>query len=302
MNTPEVSVVMSVHNGAEHLEQTLRSVLTQEGCEFEFVVVDDGSTDDTGRILDEWAARDERLRVIHQENTGLTRALIRGCAEARGEFIARQDAGDVSLPGRLKEQSHFLRSHPEIVVVASAVRFIAPGNEWLFDVEPPEIIQISPDIKNIKVPSLVGTLFRRDAYIQVGGFRREFYVAQDVDLWLRLIELGPCRGTKMLHYQAMMTIGGISSRRRPEQIQAAVIAIECAKRRRSLQSELELLDAFTMMAVPRHNQTRWKQASFYYFIAACLHKHNANAAHGYFGQAVRLNPFHVKALFRWFVG
>ncbi len=87
---PEVSVVMSVYNGAGSLPATLQSVLSQEGCHFEFIVVNDGSSDASGRILDEWSARDARLRVIHQANTGLTRALIRGCSEARGEFIARQ--------------------------------------------------------------------------------------------------------------------------------------------------------------------------------------------------------------------
>ena len=90
---PEVSVVMSVYNGASHLFATLDSILSQEGVKFEFIVVNDGSSDKTGRILNDYAQRDSRLRIIHQENTGLTRALIRGCDAARGEFIARQDAG-----------------------------------------------------------------------------------------------------------------------------------------------------------------------------------------------------------------
>ena len=98
---PKVSVVMSVYNGAEHLAETLDSVLQQEDCDFEFIVVNDGSTDSTASILDEYARRDPRLRIIHQSNTGLTQALINGCHQARGEYIARQDAGDVSLSSRL---------------------------------------------------------------------------------------------------------------------------------------------------------------------------------------------------------
>ena len=101
ISLPEVSIVMSVYNGACYLRAAVESVLDQQGVSFEFVVVDDGSTDESGAILDEYATRDPRLRVIHQQNTGLTQALIRGCSEARGEFIARQDADDVSLPGRL---------------------------------------------------------------------------------------------------------------------------------------------------------------------------------------------------------
>src|SRR3569623_742811 len=108
MRDPQVSVVMGVYNGAAALPATMRSVLDQEGCALEIIVVDDGSSDDTPRLLDEWAARDARLRVIHQANTGLTGALIRGCGEVRGEFIARQDCGDRSLPGRLRSQAALL--------------------------------------------------------------------------------------------------------------------------------------------------------------------------------------------------
>src|SRR5262245_6785124 len=97
----EVSVVMSVYNGASNLPATINSILSQEGVALEFIVVNDGSTDKTGEILDDYARRDNRVRVIHQKNTGLTRGLIRGCDAARGEFIARQDAGDISLPERL---------------------------------------------------------------------------------------------------------------------------------------------------------------------------------------------------------
>src|SRR5215467_1447738 len=115
---PEVSVVMSVYNGASHLVATLDSILSQEGVEFEFIVVNDGSTDNSGQILDEYAQRDSRLRVIQQDNTGLTRALIRGCDAARGEFIARQDAGDISLPGRLKSQVIVLRDQEDCIFVS----------------------------------------------------------------------------------------------------------------------------------------------------------------------------------------
>src|SRR6187455_3363395 len=99
--TPLVSVVMSVYNGAKCLRDSVQSVLAQEGVDFEFIIVDDGSTDASGSLLSEFAESDSRVRVIHQHNRGLTRALIQGCAAARGPFIARQDCGDLSLPGRL---------------------------------------------------------------------------------------------------------------------------------------------------------------------------------------------------------
>src|SRR5450759_1549651 len=115
---PEVSVVMSVYNGASHLAATLDSILSQEGVKFEFIVVNDGSSDKTGQILNDYAQRDSRVRIIHQENTGLTRALIRGCDAATGEFIARQDAGDASLPGRLARQLDVFRNNPHVVMTS----------------------------------------------------------------------------------------------------------------------------------------------------------------------------------------
>jgi glycosyltransferase involved in cell wall biosynthesis len=295
---PVVSVVMSVYNGADSLAATLDSVLNQTGCDLEFIVVNDGSADESGAILDRYAAADPRLKVIHQPNAGLTAALIRGCAAATGQFIARQDADDLSLPGRLKAQSEFLRDHPETVVVAGTTRFVAPGGEWMFDTIPPGEIAIELDVDRIRAPSLVSTTFRRDAYLQVGGFRQTFFVAQDMDLWLRLIELGPCRGLPEPHYQARMTLDGISSRRREEQIRMCSLAIDCARQRRSGADEAQLLAAFVRQPAKKQPATARYRAAFHYFIASCLRGHDRAAARRYYRMALRDNPFHLKALLR----
>jgi len=308
MNTPEVSVVMSVYNGAVHLEETLGSVLSQEGCDLEFIVVDDGSTDGTGRILDEWAARDGRLRVIHQENTGLTRALIRGCAEARGEFIARQDAGDVSLPGRLAPQCSYLASHPSVALVASGTRFVGPAGESLY-----EIARMGKElgaglsllsVEEIRGPSHHGsTMFRKEAYLCVGGYRPAFDVAQDIDLWLRLAEVGGSWGIGDIHYQARLAANSISGRRRDEQFRAGLLAIECARLRRSGRDDRGRLDAGNLQKKQAGNPTtRQEKARFYYFIGACLSKRDPVAARRYFKRAVRENPLFIKALGRSILG
>ena len=129
ISIPKVSVVMSVYNGACYLRAAVESILSQQGVVFEFVVVNDGSTDSSGTILDEYALQDPRLRVIHQNNTGLTRALIRGCGEARGEFIARQDADDVSLPGRLASLANLLSRDDRLAFVSSHVHVMDPDGE-----------------------------------------------------------------------------------------------------------------------------------------------------------------------------
>src|SRR5262245_14778340 len=97
---PEVSVVMSVFNGEQYLHESINCILNQQGVDFELVIIDDGSIDSTPRILADYARQDARIRLLTQQNMGLTAALIRGCAAARGEFIARQDVDDLSLSNR----------------------------------------------------------------------------------------------------------------------------------------------------------------------------------------------------------
>src|SRR5882724_692077 len=133
-DTPEVSVVMSVYNGATGLSRSVDSILSQEGVNLELIVVNDGSTDQSIDILQEYASSDERVRVISQQNQGLTKALVVGCAAAHAEYIARQDAGDISLPGRLIKQLNAMSENPDSAFVSCGTRFVGPKGEYLYDV------------------------------------------------------------------------------------------------------------------------------------------------------------------------
>lgn len=303
---------MSVYNGAQALPATLQGILAQQGCEFEFIVVNDGSTDATGRVLDEWAARDARLRVIHQANTGLTRALMRGCAEARGEFIARQDCGDVSLPGRLAAQATMLREAPDVVMVACGARFTGPRGENLYEVVRPGLTLQDGfamlDVNRIKgPPHHGGTMFRRSAYVAAGGYRAPFVVAQDIDLWLRLVEQGRCLGQPEVAYLASMEAGSISSRRRAEQWRIATLAIDCALQRRAGQKDQALLDAAAMLPKPVAKKASagslaLEKARFFYFVGSCLRHTDRAAARNYFRCAAGESPLFLRAWVRIFFG
>src|SRR5690625_2292310 len=118
---PRVSVLMAVYNGGEHLPQAVDSILSQTFSDFEFIIVNDGSTDDSQIVLDAYAKTDKRIRVLHQENTGLVGALNAGLEEARGEFVARMDADDVAFPDRLKEQVAFLDKNPSVGLLGARV-------------------------------------------------------------------------------------------------------------------------------------------------------------------------------------
>ena len=301
MNTyPEVSIVMSVYNGASRLAATLDSILTQEGVALEFIVVNDGSTDTSGRILNDYASRDSRLRIIHQENTGLTRALIRGCDAARGEFIARQDAGDVSLPGRLARQRVILDAEPAVVMVSCATCFVGPSDEKLYTVA-----QLSEEleeglrqltIEKVRGPSHHGsTMFRRSTYEQVGGYRVAFPVAQDLDLWMRVSEVGRCFAMPEMLYQAKLAPGSISAIRRDEQLRAAHSILACAAARRAGKSEAEHLSRWQIelaglrarAAAGRRRSTDSEHARFYYFMARMLGRNRPDRSRPYYWKSIR---------------
>jgi len=193
-----LSVVMGVYNGASTLAATLDSILAQTHRDFECIVVDDGSTDDTPRILAEYASRDPRLQVITQPNAGLTRALIAGCAAARGTYIARHDAGDLSDPRRFELQIRTLDADAELVFVSCWTAFAGPDLEPLYAargtglaVTPIRMIDPRCEHGVLDGPtSHPSVMFRRDAYDRAGGYRPQFYYGQDWDLWYRLAELG----------------------------------------------------------------------------------------------------------------
>jgi glycosyltransferase involved in cell wall biosynthesis len=300
----DVSVVMSVYNGAASLPVTLKSVLAQEGCSLEFIVVNDGSTDTSGAILDDWASRDPRLRVLHQKNMGLTRALVNGCRQAQGTFIARQDCGDQSLPGRLALQCEALRADGDCVAVSCFTRFVGPRGEELYtsEVDEPTLHRFlnAGSGGRFRGPSHHGSvMMRRKAHEQVGGYRTVFYFAQDLDLWTRLAELGRFAVLPRVLYEASLDPGSITGTQTKEQQQMSALIAEATVARRSGRSEEESLSAAATIRPVRGLARRYRMALGHYFIGSCLLRREPRAAAHYFSQAIALKPFLLRAWVRW---
>jgi glycosyltransferase involved in cell wall biosynthesis len=186
---PHVSVVMSVYNGERFLSEALESVLTQENCDFEVVVIEDGSTDSSGSILREYSRRDSRLIVHAQENEGLARALNRGFILARAPFVARLDQDDLAAPRRLERQRQFLREHADVAVVGGAVDFIdesgRPFSHWQY---PLTDTAIRREFAHTTALVHSAVMVRKAAFERARGYRPIFTAALDLDLWLRLAE------------------------------------------------------------------------------------------------------------------
>lgn len=305
MGSPVVSVVMGVCNGAGFLAETVESILRQEGVTLEFVIVDDGSTDGTVALLDGYAARDPRVRVIRQENTGLTRALIRGCREARGEYIARQDNGDLSLPGRLSRQCEALDSSPELVFVSCWTEYCGPELEYIATRKgtgrggaPVRIIDLSREEAALDGPTHHGSvMFRRKAYEQVGGYRPQFAVAQDWDLWYRLAEVGSFMTIAAPLYRARLLPGSISGERKPEQQALSRLSREALRLRQAGEPEAPVLEAAGRIW-PERRPSAAARAGWLYFIGEGLRRNGDRRAVHYFREALRENPLAGRIWFR----
>ena len=190
LGSPLVSVVMSVFNGERFLAEAVESILDQSFRDFEFIVIDDGSTDGSARILEGYARRDPRVQVCQQDNQGLVCSLNRGCGLARGKYIARMDADDISVRDRLLWQVDFMEQHPGVAVVGGAIERINSSGDGL------EIKRYATGDDEIKTALArnrselphPAVLIRREIFCSVGGYRTAFVDAEDYDLWLRMAE------------------------------------------------------------------------------------------------------------------
>lgn len=190
MPIPAVSVAMSVFNGEAFLAQAIESELGQTFADFEFLILDDGSSDSSRAIAERYAARDPRLRLIARENRGLIASLNQLLVEARAPLVARMDADDICHPRRFERQVAFLAEHPDHGVVGTWTNDIdEQGKPYPLHTPPlptsPEafLAHVEARLPLIAHPTV---MYRRDLVLAAGGYHAAFRHCEDYDLWLRL--------------------------------------------------------------------------------------------------------------------
>ncbi|MFA7342779.1 MAG: glycosyltransferase [Terrimicrobiaceae bacterium] len=191
---PTVSVVMAVFNGGEFLDASIRSVHRQAFQDWEFLIIDDASTDGSAAVAERWAEIDKRIRVIpNAANKGQTACLNQGLREARGKWIARQDADDLSHPLRLTRQVERVACEPDLALVGTCGRIIDENSRLcgLLDVPLSSAsLRWSAAILNPFLHTSV--MFRREIVLgEFGGYDGRFRISQDYDLWARVIARHP---------------------------------------------------------------------------------------------------------------
>ena len=190
VTVPTVSVVMSVRNGGAFLREAVESILQQSFRDFEFVIIDDGSTDESGSVLDRYQKSDSRVQVFHQENRGLIESLNRGCRLSRGKYIARMDADDIALNDRLERQVKWMEEHQSLGALGGAVELIsATGKSLGIYPHPCESREIALALADGDCAIWHPTAFiRKNVFLSVGGYRPIVVDAEDYDLWLRVAD------------------------------------------------------------------------------------------------------------------
>ena len=236
---PLISVLLPVFNAENELPRAVCSLLNQTYQEFEIVAINDGSTDASGQLLDEFSRSDSRLRVYHQPNAGaLGKVLNRAAELAQGTYLARQDADDASALTRLEEQVSYLEAHPRVGVCGTWTWQIDTQLGPLFSSELADNHDLIVSFLNKGMnPYIHGSvMIRADLFRKTGGYRGS--LVEDFDLWVRLSEITRLGMLEKLGYYFWQSTSGISSGAHIRQQQLVKLVLKLHSERQNFGQEI----------------------------------------------------------------
>ncbi len=187
---PKISVLMSVYNGEKYLSSAIESILSQTEKDFEFVIINDGSSDSTPQIIKKYLLKDSRIVYIDGERRGLVAALNHGISVSKGEYLARMDADDIALPDRLEVQLKFLDDNKKVIMCGSWLELIDSYDTKIGENKSMPIS--AEDVRKTIVlhnpfahPSV---MIRKKVFDDIGGYRTFFRHIEDYELWTRILQ------------------------------------------------------------------------------------------------------------------
>lgn len=187
---PNITVLMPAYNAADYITDAIQSILMQTYADFEFIIINDGSSDNTSNIIAQF--NDKRLIIINQENSGISKALNKGLQIAKGKYIARFDADDICYPERLQKQISFLESNPDYVVIGSDAEYISASGNHLcfFESKGHSNAAIMKDLYKYCPFTHSSVMYKKDAVEQCGGYNINAHTFEDYLLWIQLSHHG----------------------------------------------------------------------------------------------------------------
>jgi glycosyltransferase involved in cell wall biosynthesis len=227
-----ISVIMSVYNGERYLRAAIESILGQSFNDFEFIIVNDASTDASAEIINSYS--DARIKLIENTtNLGLTRSLNKALSVAKGDYLVRQDADDISYPGRLVRQIDFMEANPAVGLLGAGYDIINWQGIVLDTIIPPatdRALRVRLEETNAFCHGTI--VMRRLCLEKVGRYRDDFPVTQDYELWLRMAEYTKIAAIQDVLYGYRFDEDSIGRRKRDQQLSYQCLAIEYASHRR----------------------------------------------------------------------
>lgn len=225
--SPRVTIAMPVYNGAEFLRPAVESILAQSFADFELILSDDGSEDDSRKIIDDYARRDPRVIVSHAKHGGIAVATNRALQIARGEYFAPMDQDDIALPERLSREVEFLDQNPAVAVVGAGANTIDASGRHLKTMRPPLEPRAVAEAMHERCAVLhPSSMMRTEVARAVGGYRAFLPYAQDYDLFIRILEqyqLANVPDVLLLKRQHGGQVTGVASRRPGQVVTGAIV-------------------------------------------------------------------------------
>lgn len=294
---PVISVVMPVFNGETYLGEAIESVLIQTFTDFEFIIIDDGSTDNSAKILSSYS--DKRIRIItNYNNRGCPNSLNLGLEASKGKYIARMDADDISLPQRFEKQVELLDRNNNVGLLGSSCYFIDESGHEL------GTSKVYNGKCSVHFMCHGSVLIRKSCLDKVGSYRAIIKYAEDCDLWLRLSEICDVANISEPLYRLRVHQQSLSSLNRKEQDLDASLAIEMAEERkrfgkdrlstaspseaRAIRDQKLAISGLKLRKALSLNYSTWCEAA--------INLGDYKRAHNYAKSAINLYPLNFKTI------
>ena len=291
-NSPQITVLMPAYNAAKYIGEAIASVLGQSFADFELLIINDGSTDATEMIIRSFS--DERIRLINQTNQGVSAALNMGLMNAEAELIARFDADDICLPGRLRKQYEFMTANPGYVLVGTDATYMDMEGNPVFALEYPAYTDENIRVLPVEVCpfSHATVMYRKEAVIRCGLYDLNAHSFEDHLLWKQLIRQGKVHNLK----EALVKV-----RFSPDSL--TIDEKWRGSRFRKLKYEA-LRNGFTdkksgdeiRLILNRQDTARIKKGSYYSLLSKkyLFNNYNLARARKSISELIRSNPMHLQ--------
>lgn len=288
--TPAISVIMAVHNSQAYLAPAIESILGQSFPEFEFIIINDGSTDQSKSILEEFGSSDSRIRIIEQPNRGLTTSLNSAIGLARAGLIARMDADDIAHPTRFEKQFRFLNQHPEIICVGTHANLIDPFGAKIGQHAPPlDHASINRDLMRGIGWSIIhpSAMIRKSLLEMITGYDERYRTSQDLDLFLKLAEVGQLANIPemLLDYRQHFSSANRARKDEQRRLKYQIVLEAAARRGIDPPKESDLVHFTEMSRSKQHCVWGW----------AVLRNGKSDIARRHAYRAIRAEPTSVEA-------